>query len=68
MMTKKEFLNNCTACGGNWVAMLLSGIERVFPENYESVVAEVEEIGFGNGGVLAFAYICEWLEKNGVVE
>ena len=63
----KEFLNNCTACGGNWVAMLLSGIKRVFPEHYESVVAEVDKIGCKSGGVLAFAYVCEWLEGHGVV-
>ena len=67
-MTMKEFLNNCTACGGNWVAMLLSGIKRVFPEYYNSVVAEVENIGYGNGGIKAFAYVCEWLNEHGIVE
>ena len=66
-MPMKDFLNHCTACGGNWVAMLLSGIERVFPEHYDSVVAEVENIGFGHGGVLAFAYVCEWLEEHGII-
>ena len=63
----KEFLQNCNACGGNWVAMLLSGIERVFPKHYESVVAEVEEVGFGSGGIKAFAYVCEWLEEHGII-
>lgn len=24
-MTFSEFLSNCTACGGNWGAMLLTG-------------------------------------------
>ena len=67
-MTMKEFLNNCTACGGNWVAMLLSGIKRVFPEYYNSVVAEVENIGYGNGGIKAFAYVCEWLNEHGIPE
>jgi hypothetical protein len=66
-MTMKDFLNNCTACGGNWVAMLLSGIKRVFPNDYELVVAEVDKIGFGHGGVPAFAYVCEWLEEHGVI-
>lgn len=67
-MPMKEFISKCTACGGNWVAMLLTGIERVFPNDYESVVKEVENIGFGDGGVPAFAYICEWLTAHGVTE
>lgn len=66
-MKISEFLQNCTACGGNWVAMLLSGIERVFPDSYESVVEEVNKIGFGHGGVPAFAYVCEWLKEHGVI-
>lgn len=66
-MTQKEFLSHCTDCGGNWVAMLLSGIEVVFPEHYKSVIKEVEEIGFGSGGVKAFAYVCDWLEEHGII-
>ena len=66
-MTMKEFVNNCTACGGNWVAMLLSGIKRVFPEHYESVVAGVEEVGFSGGGIKAFAYVCDWLSEHGII-
>lgn len=67
-MTQKEFLNHCTACGGNWVAMLLSGIEEVFPNDYKQVVEEVEKIGFGHGGIKAFAYICDWLSEHGIIE
>ena len=66
-MTIKEFLKECTACGGNWVAMLISGIEKVFPEEHENVVNEVERIGFGNGGIDAFAYVCEWLTEHGII-
>ena len=66
-MTMKEFLNHCKAYGGNWVAMLLSGIKEVFPSEYESVVKSVEEIGYGAAGTKAFAYVCDWLEKHGVV-
>lgn len=66
-MTQKEFLSHCNACGGNWVAMLLSGIEKVFPNDYKSVVEEVDKIGFGSGGVKAFAYVCEWLEEHGII-
>lgn len=32
-MTMTEFMQNCSACGGNWGAMLLSGIKRVFQIN-----------------------------------
>ena len=32
-----EFLNNCTACGGNWVAMMLSGISRIAPRVYDAI-------------------------------
>lgn len=31
-MTIKCFLDNCTACGGNWGGMLLSGIKRLYPD------------------------------------
>lgn len=34
-MTGTEFLNNCTACGGNWSAMIMSGIKKCFPEYYD---------------------------------
>ena len=67
-MTIKEFLNHCTACGGNWVAMLLTGVKEVFPEHYTDVITEVEKIGYGSGGVKAFSYICEWLTEHGVTE
>ena len=66
-MTQKEFLSHCNACGGNWVAMLLSGIEKVFPNDYKSVVEEVDKIGFGSGGVKAFAYVCDWLEEHEII-
>lgn len=32
-----EFLNHCTACGGNWSAMLLSGLKIVHPRVYEAI-------------------------------
>lgn len=31
------FFNQCTACGGNWGAMLLTGIKKVFPDSYDEV-------------------------------
>ena len=46
-MSGEEFLKNCTACGGNWTAMLLSGIKRCYPEYYKSMedkVYSLEEV------------------------
>lgn len=36
-MTCKEFLSHCTACGGNWVAMLESGMRECFPDKLEAL-------------------------------
>lgn len=36
-MTMDEFLNHCTACGGNWGGMLLTGIQKLYPEVYEAI-------------------------------
>ena len=36
-MTCEEFLQSCSACGGNWGGMLLTGIERLAPEVYEAI-------------------------------
>lgn len=31
-MTFQQFLAQCSCCGGNWVMMLWTGIERAFPQ------------------------------------
>lgn len=36
-MTFTEFLTYCIACGGNWTAMIMSGIKAVAPEVYEAM-------------------------------
>lgn len=36
-MKRQEFLNQCSACGGNWTAMIMSGIKEVAPEIYETM-------------------------------
>lgn len=36
-MTMKEFLQSCTACGGNWGGMLLSGIKHLFPNVWKAI-------------------------------
>lgn len=33
-MTLDTFMNRCIACGGNWTAMLMTGIKEVAPEIY----------------------------------
>ena len=36
-ITCKEFMESCTACGGNWGGMLLSGIKRLRPEVWDAI-------------------------------
>jgi hypothetical protein len=36
-MTFNEFLEKCTLCGGNWTAMLMTGIKAVAPTIYEEM-------------------------------
>ena len=32
-----DFLNHCTACGGNWGGMLLTGIKKLYPDVYDAI-------------------------------
>lgn len=57
-MTTKEFLTHCTACGGDWGAMLLSGIKELSPLVYDLIP--------DNMGVFSFCAICELLDVLGV--
>lgn len=66
-MSLKEFLSKCSACGGNWGAMLLTGIKEVFPEQYTEVEEHYNSMDFSNGGIKPFEYLCNWLEEHGVV-
>lgn len=59
-MTLKEFLSHCTACGGDWVSMLLSGIEECYPDDYIRLKAECNEIN-SNSGASEFIHICDFL-------
>ena len=36
-MTMKDFLSHCTACGGNWGEMLLTGIRELWPDVYDAI-------------------------------
>lgn len=54
----KHFLTYCTACGGNWGGMLLSGIRELYPNVWKAIP--------DNMGVHAFACICYTLILCGV--
>lgn len=53
-MSGDEFLSHCTACGGNWGGMLLTGIKALYPEVYEAIPGQM--------GKNAFFVICSALE------
>ena len=36
-MTTRDFLDHCTAYGGNWGGMFLSGLHRLRPEVYDLI-------------------------------
>ena len=57
-MTFREFLTYCTACGGNWGGMLLSGIRELWPEVWDVIPEDM--------GVHAFYTICSLLILLGV--
>ena len=46
----REFLQFCTACGGNWGGMFLSGIKKIWPNVYDEIP--------DNMGANAFFCIC----------
>ena len=33
-MKVSEFIEHCDVCGGNWTAMMLTGVKRCWPEEY----------------------------------
>lgn len=56
--TGKEFLNHCTACGGNWGGMLLTGVREIYPSVYDAIP--------DNMGIYAWQAICTVLEMLGI--
>lgn len=58
-MSFSEFINHCTAMGGDWGSMFLTGIHKLYPEVWEAIPDEM--------GVNAFNCICSVLELCGVV-
>ena len=57
-MSMREFLQSCTACGGNWGGMLLSGIKRLFPTVWNAIPNDM--------GAHAWSCICYTLMLLGV--
>ena len=60
-MTAFGFMSNCTCCGGNWTAMLLTGIEKLAPEVYACIPEDMGETGF-----VAFECLCRVLQLMGI--
>ena len=56
--TFNKFLNECTACGGNWGGMFLTGVQRLYPEVWDAIPDDM--------GVFAFADICSTLILLGI--
>lgn len=54
----KAWLKFCTACGGNWGGMLLSGVRDLYPKVWDAIPDDM--------GVFAFASICSLLVLLGV--
>lgn len=57
-MTMEQFLDNCTACGGNWGGMLLTGIQKLYPEVYNAIPEDM--------GIFAWSGICRTIKLLGV--
>lgn len=53
-MKFSEFLKQCSACGGNWTAMLMTGIKTVFPEHY----AQMEDKEYDFSDLINELIIC----------
>ena len=54
----KEFLSHCTACGGNWGGMLLSGLKKLRPTVWDIIP--------DNMGTQAWGCICSTLILCGI--
>jgi len=57
-MTMKEYMQSCTACGGNWGGMLLTGIKRLCPTVWDAIPNDM--------GDYAWACICYTLMLLGI--
>ena len=46
-MSCDEFLSICSACGGNWGGMLLTGIKRLYPEVWDAIPSDMGHNAWG---------------------
>lgn len=51
----KEFLNHCVCCGGDWGAMFLSGIKKLYPCVYKAIPDDMGATG--NEAFLNITYV-----------
>ncbi len=56
-----EFLDHCVACGGDWGAMLCTGIKALFPAVFAALPEKL-----GRNGAEAFDSLCCVLRLCGV--
>ena len=57
-MTFDDFLIHCTACGGDWGGMLLTGLHELRPQVWEAIP--------NNMGIYAWTCICDALKLCGI--
>lgn len=57
-MSFDEFLDHCTAHGGNWGGMLLSGLKKLRPEVWNAIPDKM--------GPFSWALICDTIKLCGV--
>ena len=53
-----DFLKECTACGGNWGGMLLTGIKKLYPEVWDCIPEDM--------GIMVWPAICYTLLLCGI--
>lgn len=46
-MNCDEFVKYCSACGGNWGGMLLTGVKRLYPEVWNAIPNEMGHNAWG---------------------
>lgn len=44
----EAWLKFCTACGGNWGGMFLSGVRDLYPEVWDAIPEDMGVFAFGN--------------------
>ena len=57
-MSFDEFLDHCTAHGGNWGGMLLSGLKKLRPKVWDAIPDDM--------GPFSWALICDTIKLCGV--